>query len=149
MTRVWKPGQLLRFGFPIRAGADEALQFVGRVGVVDYLNKAVLEKWAGIKDAEGRLLLDEFGRAIRAPQGAMKPIRSPLHAMNHLFGGTDEALDDGVLTEAELRDLENLRIDLGLGKHTASQIIDAGVVEAALHNGPRAALCPHCKHALP
>lgn len=61
----------------------------------------------------------------------------------------DEALDDGVLTEAELRDLENLRIDLGLGKHTASQIIDAGVVEAALHNGPRAALCPHCKHALP
>jgi len=60
----------------------------------------------------------------------------------------DEALDDGVLTVEELRDLESLRVDLGLGKHTASQILDAGVVEAALHADETRAVCPHCRKSL-
>lgn len=55
----------------------------------------------------------------------------------------DKALDDGVLSDDEKRDLETLRLDLGLGKHTASQILDAEAVEAALRTG-QAARCPHC-----
>lgn len=62
----------------------------------------------------------------------------------------DAALDDGILTEQELRDLENLRINLGLGKHTASQILDAGVVRAALQEEDSGQLkCPHCDKVLP
>lgn len=62
----------------------------------------------------------------------------------------DEALDDGILTDEEIRDLEHLRIDLGLGKHTASQILDAGVVRAALQEEDSGRLkCPHCDKALP
>ena len=61
----------------------------------------------------------------------------------------DEALDDGVLTADEMRDLESLRVDLGLGKHTASQILDAGVVAAALHAEETEAMCPTCKRTLP
>ena len=62
---------------------------------------------------------------------------------------TDEALDDGILSDEELRDLEELRLDLGLGKHTASQIIDEGVVRAALQGGSSPQRCPHCQGKLP
>ena len=58
----------------------------------------------------------------------------------------DEALDDGILTDEELRDLEALCVDLGLGKHTASQILDAGVVAASLQSAQP--VCPHCKKTL-
>jgi len=54
----------------------------------------------------------------------------------------DEALDDGVLTEDEERDLESLRVDLGLGKHTASQILDETKVHAILQD--KRHRCPHC-----
>lgn len=56
----------------------------------------------------------------------------------------DTALEDGELTDAEIRDLEALRVDLGLGKHTASQILDARLVKKALDAGSRR--CPHCGH---
>ncbi len=58
-----------------------------------------------------------------------------------------EALDDGILSDDELRDLENLRVDLGLGKHTASQILDAGRVQQALRQ--RSSVCPHCQQPMP
>ncbi len=61
----------------------------------------------------------------------------------------DEALDDGILSEAEIRDLESLRIDLGLSKHTASQILDAGEVRRALRQAGSAKSCPHCHQTLP
>jgi voltage-gated potassium channel len=54
------------------------------------------------------------------------------------------ALDDGVLTADEIRDLETLRIDLGLGRHTASQILDSKKVDAALVAEGRRRRCPHC-----
>ncbi len=60
----------------------------------------------------------------------------------------DEALDDGVLSDDERRDLEALRLDLGLGKHTASQILDEGLVRAALQAGAAEQRCPHCKGKL-
>jgi len=60
-----------------------------------------------------------------------------------------EALDDGVISEAEQRDLESLRIDLGLSKHTASQIIDAGLVRHALEQSADNHVCPHCQQSLP
>jgi voltage-gated potassium channel len=56
----------------------------------------------------------------------------------------DEALDDGFLSDAEVSSLENLRVDLGLGRHTASQILDAGKVERALEQQRAAHCCPHC-----
>ena len=60
----------------------------------------------------------------------------------------DEAWDDGILTNDEINNLEKLRLDLGLGKHTASQILDAGKVKRALQvqEGRR---CPHCSGRLP
>ena len=61
----------------------------------------------------------------------------------------DEALDDGVLSEDELEDLEELRLELGLGKYTASQILDEGVVRAALQVDAKRNRCPHCDELLP
>ena len=62
----------------------------------------------------------------------------------------DEALDDGIIDEDEARDLEELRVDLGLGKHTASQILDAGMVRRALQQDQALAgpVCPHCHREL-
>ena len=62
----------------------------------------------------------------------------------------DEALDDGIIDADEARDLEELRVDLGLGKHTASQILDAGMVRRALQEDQARAgtVCPHCHRAL-
>ena len=60
----------------------------------------------------------------------------------------DEALDDGILSDDELRDLEELRLDLGLGKHTASQILDEGMVRAALQTESTGPRCPHCNGRL-
>ncbi len=58
----------------------------------------------------------------------------------------DEALDDGILDDDEIRDLEELRVNLGLSKHNASQILDAEKVRMALRReGPR---CPHCDGTL-
>lgn len=60
----------------------------------------------------------------------------------------EEAWDDGELSEEEVNNLEMLRIDLGLGKHAASQILDAGKVKRSLdiEQGIR---CPHCGGTLP
>jgi voltage-gated potassium channel len=58
----------------------------------------------------------------------------------------DAALDDGILSDEEIRDLEALRVDLGLGKHTASQILDEGRVRLALQQNHD--VCPHCKQSL-
>jgi voltage-gated potassium channel len=57
-----------------------------------------------------------------------------------------EALDDGILSDEEVLELETLRVDLGGGQHTASQILDEGRVRRALqqHNN----FCPHCNQAL-
>jgi len=60
----------------------------------------------------------------------------------------DEALDDGILTDEELSDLEALRLDLGLGKHTASQIMDSEKVRAALEFAEKGPRCPHCNNPL-
>lgn len=56
----------------------------------------------------------------------------------------NEAWDDGVLDDDEIRDLEELRIDLGLGRHVASQILDEGMVAAAIEEIHSAGCCPHC-----
>lgn len=61
----------------------------------------------------------------------------------------DEAWDDGVLDDDEIRDLEELRIDLGLGRHTASQILDERMVSAALKEFADAGCCPNCGKQLP
>jgi voltage-gated potassium channel len=60
-------------------------------------------------------------------------------------GKAAEALDDGILSDDEIRDLEDLRVDLGLGKHTASQILDEGRVRQMLQ---KQAVCPHCQQAI-
>jgi voltage-gated potassium channel len=59
----------------------------------------------------------------------------------------DEALDDGELSDDEVRDLESFRIDLGLNEHTASQILDAGLVNLALRRQRH--VCPHCRQSMP
>jgi voltage-gated potassium channel len=61
-------------------------------------------------------------------------------------GKAAEALDDGVLSDDEIRDLEELRVDLGLGKHTASQILDEGRVRRMLQR--QRPVCPHCHQLL-
>lgn len=58
----------------------------------------------------------------------------------------NEALDDGVLSEEEIRDLESLRLDLGLARETASQILDAGLVRRALREERQT--CPHCSQPM-
>ena len=61
----------------------------------------------------------------------------------------DVALDDGILTTQEIRDLEDLRIDLGLSRHTASVILDEEMVAMALAEFEDAGCCPHCGKDLP
>ena len=56
----------------------------------------------------------------------------------------EEALDDGVLSDSEISDLEDLRKDLGLGRHAASQILDTRMVKMALKHGHEEQRCPHC-----
>jgi len=55
----------------------------------------------------------------------------------------DQALDDGILTDTEISDLETLRLQLGLGKHTASQILDVQKVQKMLES-EHGRYCPHC-----
>jgi len=59
-----------------------------------------------------------------------------------------EAFDDGHLDATEIRDLESLRVDLGLGKHTASQILDERKVRRLLQEQQESATCPHCHKSL-
>ncbi len=60
------------------------------------------------------------------------------------------ALDDGVIDEEEERHLEARRIDLGLSRHRASQILDAKRVKLALAQAAKdAGKCPHCQQSMP
>lgn len=43
ISDVWKPAQLLRLSFPLRAGADEALVYIGKNGPAKYIRSAFLE----------------------------------------------------------------------------------------------------------
>lgn len=61
----------------------------------------------------------------------------------------DQAWDDGVLDDEEIRDLEELRVNLGLSRHTASQILDERMVSAALREFEDAGCCPNCGKKLP
>lgn len=59
----------------------------------------------------------------------------------------EEAWDDGMLTDQEINTLENLRVQLGIGKQTADSIMGAGKPKR-----PRPAAggrCPHCAGKLP
>jgi len=56
------------------------------------------------------------------------------------------AWDDGVLDDDEKAELESLRLKLGLGKHTASQILDSKRVRRML-GSTESAPCPHCGKA--
>ena len=56
----------------------------------------------------------------------------------------DEAWDDGVLTDEEKSDLEDLRVELGLSSNTASQILDDGRVQRALREQQEFLRCPRC-----
>ncbi len=60
----------------------------------------------------------------------------------------DKALDDGILTADEDAELERLRVDLGLGKHTASQILEAERVRLELRKQGSSSNCPHCGKAI-
>ena len=57
---------------------------------------------------------------------------------------SDKAYEDGVLSAKEEMELEELRQNLGLGKHTASQILDAEKVRASLRVGKSPDYCPSC-----
>ncbi len=61
----------------------------------------------------------------------------------------DEALDDGIVTEDEHRDLEKYRLDLGIGKAAASQILDEEKVRFALQFESSKKRCPHCREVIP
>ena len=56
----------------------------------------------------------------------------------------DVAYADGVLSASEELELDQLRRELGLGKNTASQILDAEMVRAAVRPTEAAGFCPHC-----
>lgn len=55
-----------------------------------------------------------------------------------------QVLDDGVISGDESFELEKLRIDLSLGKHTATQILDQERVSHALASTSGDKVCPHC-----
>ncbi len=54
------------------------------------------------------------------------------------------AYEDGYLSADEVHELESLRESLGLGKHTASQILNTEKVRAALREGEARSHCRHC-----
>lgn len=56
----------------------------------------------------------------------------------------EAALDDGELSAAEITDLEQLRKNLGISKHAASQILDSRMVRRALKHVHATSACPHC-----
>lgn len=56
----------------------------------------------------------------------------------------EQALDDGILSPDEITDLESFRVELGLGKQAASQILDTRMVRKALRQELPENVCPHC-----
>lgn len=93
MVKVWKPLTMFRMGFPLRAGADEALQFMARVGSGAYGRQRVLQKWAGLREVSGELVRDVNGEVVSAPQAAFAPLRRFLHGVSTIAGATDEAME--------------------------------------------------------
>lgn len=60
----------------------------------------------------------------------------------------NQALTDGVISQQESSHLEKLRVELSMGKFTASQILDEERVIQALAQIPERSICPHCGEEL-
>jgi hypothetical protein len=99
-VKFWKPAVIARWGFAVRNGAEEALQFVGRVGANDYLNQAVFAKWAGIKEKDGVLAVDRAGEIVKAPQGAYNFGRWMTRSFASAMNVTEQALQRRALETA-------------------------------------------------
>lgn len=99
-VKFWKPAVVTRFGFAIRNGAEEALQFIGRVSALDYLNRAVFEKWAGIRASDGTMAVNSAGEILRAPEGAFNFGRWVTRSMASMFNVTDDAISRRALETA-------------------------------------------------
>lgn len=56
----------------------------------------------------------------------------------------NQALADGIVSQQESSHLEKLRVELSMGKFTASQILDEERVSRALAQAPESNSCPHC-----
>lgn len=93
MGKGWKPAQLLRFSFPLRAAADETLMAILRGGGWDYIRAGWLEPRAGI---------NKDGVAY-AP---FQPIRRFGRMWQEVLRGTDEHYADKALELAGANDLD-------------------------------------------
>jgi hypothetical protein len=91
-TRIWKPSVMFGLGFGLRAGSDEALTFIGRVGLSHYGRQAFLDRWAGLRDEAGKLVLRADGSVMREPQAAIAPMRWVVNSVAHIAGVTDDVL---------------------------------------------------------
>ena len=65
--RVWRPAVLIRFGFPIRAASEEAISWIGRVGLMTPIRSWLLDplRDPSIADNEVPGLLHPLGRIER------------------------------------------------------------------------------------
>ena len=124
MVHVWKPGVLLRFGFPLRAGGEEALSFMLREGFRPYLREKLLVPWAGVRDKQGNLARWTSGDLLQAPTGAFKPHQFVADAFAHLAGVSDRALDESVVIQARRH------VDWSVaGPQQRQEILDAAKAE--------------------
>lgn len=89
MTQIWKPLQLVRMAFPLRSGADEAIQEMGRNGAHGYLKAAVFEKWAGVQS----FTRNADGQLVGVSGGAVKPLRTFTRYWANIADGTDTAIE--------------------------------------------------------
>lgn len=95
-TRYWKQGQLLKLSYPLRATADETLQYMFRVGSMRWIRSGILEDWAG--------LYDETGKELVAPKGFIRPLQNFSRGLATMFNVTQDTLVERARTVAAAND---------------------------------------------
>lgn len=122
MQRWWKPIQLLRFGFPLRAGADEMLQYMLRVGTLQFVRSGYLEPRA----------------AGEAPIRVFRRMGEGIQVMSRT---TDKALQMAAMERASSLDRQYVAARLAGRHQEADRLLEPYIREALAEKRwlPRAA----------
>lgn len=101
LSKIWKPAQLLRFGFAARAGGEESLSFILRNSPQEYFRTKIFLPWALGADKYGMVPGIETVAKDPRQSTLWRPFVSFADTFARMAGLGDEALSTYARSKAE------------------------------------------------
>lgn len=136
MQKYWKPMQLMRVGFAVRAGGEETISFLLRNSPMDYVRAKVLQKASPLQPSRTGATVDA---ELYNQLSIARPFNWMTYQLNYHFGLTDNALLSrarsdvlntkvgGTLDEPKLAEAVGHRLDELRAEHKNARGVRNGI----------------------